>query len=254
MDWNRVSEGQHLWGRLSPDKVGFRVHGRILNLENARRFATKGKVSVINKGGAYWDICIHAEGLVPGFPLITQLSYWFGVLAIEGVFRVDVGLFLLYAVKDGIRLDKPINVILYQETLKYLGFIWSELEVAEDYPQHNRPIKRLNKNVGRKYRSTLYSGEGKSYKRQYIDDSGIQRVESKGYRKDLICEYNRAQKIGSSIPLWRIELRLQRHHLDRLSPYDLCFDFHTWVCWRWDRLGQFVRKVVKPGEWRVEMT
>ena len=249
--WNQLVEGQSHWGCLSPDKIGFRVSKRILNLENARRFRGKGKVSLINKGGEYWDIYVHAEALLPGISMITQLSFWFGRLALEGVFRWDVGFALLYCMDKGVTTDNPKNVILYIEGLKRLGFNWCEMEVAEDYPQNNRPIKRLNKAIGHKYRTTLYSDDGVCYKRKYTDENGIERIESKGRRKDLICEYNRAQKIGSKDPLWRIELRLQRHHLQRLSFYDLSLDFHSWVFFRSNKLTQFVRKAVKPGDWEV---
>lgn len=251
IEWNQVIEGQSYWGNLSPDKIGFRVSNRILNLDNARRFMGKGKVSVINKGGEYWDIYVHAEALLPGVPMITQLSIWFGMLALEGVFRADVGMFLLAAVNDGINLSNPENIILYQETLAWLGFIWCEMEVAEDFQQKSRPIKRLDSSVGNKFRSTLYSDDAVQYRRERIDANSIKRTESKSNRKSLVCEYNRAKKIGSTDPLWRVELRLQRHHLSRLSPYDLCFDFHSWVYWRKDKLEKFVRKAVKPGAWEV---
>lgn len=251
--WNQATEGESYWGNLSPDKIGFRVSNRILNLDNARRFMGKGMVSVINKGGEYWDLYVHAEALLPGVPMITQLSVWFGMLALEGVFRWDVGFALLFAVDKGITIDNPRNVYLYFEGLKRLGFSWCEMEIAEDYPQNDRPIKRLDKTVGHKFRSTLYSDDGVCYKRDYIDEYGVARVESKAKRKDLVCEYNRARKLGRKNGLWRIELRLQKHHLKRLTPYDLCLDFHSWVFLRKDKLEKFVRKAVKPGAWEVQM-
>lgn len=242
-------EGVHLWGLLSPDKTTLRVHDELLNQDALGPLRSKGPVTITHAGGNYYDVSLHAEGMGPGCSEIQQWAVWLVVLVCNGVFRLDVGWSLAQVCRPDWVWDVS-HTIGYVETLRFYGFLLAEREVAADFPCNHRPIRVLKKETGHKFRSTLYSNDGtKSYRLVFAN--GVWKKHSKGSRKDFVAEYDRARKVGSSEPLWRIELRLQRHHLDRLSIYDLCLEFHTWLIFRQAWLVKFLRKAVPAKAWAI---
>ena len=251
MPANSFREGSWWWGKLCPDKTALRVDASILCLENVPEFQKKGQVSLINSGGTYWDIGVHAEGMVPGIPEIRQIAFWFCWLALKGVFRSDVAWSVLQVLSPDWDWDDPFQQFGYFQTLEWYGFILVEKEVAADFETHNRPVRCKFKAASRNNRGSRYSHDFVRYYRKKVLKDGNVSIESKGSRKSLVCEYDRAKKIGESTPLWRLELRLQRHHLDRLSIYDLALDFHSWYFLRMPELVKFLRRAVEPGTWCI---
>lgn len=251
MNGNSFQEGAWWWGNFGPDKTALRVKADVLCLDKIKQFQRKGQVTIVNSGGDYWDIAVHAEGMIPGIPEIRQLAFWLCWLACNGVFRDDVAWSVLQVQQPFWDWENPWHIHTYFSTLEWYEFRLVEKEVAADFKIHNRPVRCRFKAASRKNRGSRYSLDYVRYYRKKILDDGTESVESKGCRKSLVCEYNRSDKIGATEPSWRLELRLQRHHLDRLSLYDLAFDFHTWFFLRMPDLVKFLRRAVEPGTWGI---
>lgn len=245
------NEGAWWWGGLSPDRIAFRIHASLLNLARIQPFRCRGLFTITNAGGEYWDFSLHAEALLPGQPLLPQVASWLASLALQGVFIDPLASYLVLAVRPDWDWASILSHIVYTQMLEDWGFRMVDLEVAMDFPVRERPFRLKEKAAGKKFRSTRYSPDAVTYRRLVRLPDGTQRFESKGHRKSLVAEYDRAKKIGVAGDLWRVELRLQRHHLDRLGPYELALDFYRWLCLRLGFLGKITRKAIKPGSWTL---
>lgn len=247
---NPFFEGLDTWSSFLLDKISFRVHINMLNLARSNRYRNRDFVTINRAGGEYFDISLHAEGLFPLIPLLRQIAEHFAFLAVDGVFRSDINLALLMPKTTDWDWANCAFHLLYLRYLEKAGFIWSYLEIAADIETKKRPIKRIDPMEGHKYRATLYSDDGRSYKRTKLVN-GIPKAVSKGGRKDLIIEYNRTKKINYGKPTWRIEFRLSRHHLERLPIKSLILDFYSFVYFHENRLAKFIRKAVPAGTWSI---
>lgn len=241
-------EGKTLFKELVLDKVSFRVHHDRINTDAITGLRGKGPINITETGG-YFDINIHGEGLLPWESVLTQCAWYFKLLACLQVFDFHTNLAFLLFFGDHHDLDKPENCALFISLLEIAGISWVQFEIAYDFSDSTCPVRTPEGVIFKKYRGTIYSGD---CKRNYriIEKDGSEYRESKGNRKSTICVYNRGKKIGSSTTIYRLEIRLQKHHLGNMFLGELAVPFFHWVYMRHEFLSKRLR-LAKTKGWSI---
>lgn len=245
-------EGSSIWpGLFCFDKLTLRGHPDLFRREKINVRKPQPYITITQIGG-YFDLNFQGEVMTPFRSLATQLMAWMVLLDCEGVLSERVSNSLVWLLHPNWDWnDSPLHEAVFLQTLNDLGFQFVGLELAWDFRQDKRPVQRINRKIGRRFLSTLYSGEGKSYYR-FVLRNGVLVRSSKAGRRDLVCEYDRSKKIGSTQKIWRFELRLSRHHLDRVDLISWILSPYEWMIWHFPFIGKILRHAVKGGEWAIK--
>ena len=243
-------EGVSWWGETSLDMLSIRGPAERFNRDVIKTMKCKGVVNITDAGGSYKDINLHAEGLVPYYPVIKQVGVYFMALTMAGAFDSRLSLSMQAMLLPEWDWDEPRCIMAFIATLNYYGFRWVRHEVAYDFQTGQRPIKVKDPKDVTEFRGTQYSPDESTQFREVVRKSVVVK-DSKGHRDSLVCVYDRGKKILTINPLRRIEFRLSRHHLDRLTMIDWCLDFHSWVLFRQPFLVKCMRRAVRPKSWAI---
>ena len=119
-------EGSDLFNYMKLDKITFRVIASVLNLDKIHDFQKRGFVTITNAGGAYWDISLHAEGILPWVPPLIQMGNVLALLMIQGVIRCNLGPSLLPVITNSWDWSNSLFCHSYIQALKAWEFIFAD--------------------------------------------------------------------------------------------------------------------------------